>query len=66
MARYEGQAALARHGHRQRHKRNVNAFADLLADGVSAGEAARRLGFKESWGKRILTQIRRGLGWQAS
>ena len=65
MARYEGQAALGRYIYRQRHARNVNAFADLLADGIEPGEAARRLGFRESWGRSVLTQIRRGLGPQA-
>ena len=49
----------------QAHARTVNAFADLLAAGVSTRLAAQQLGMKPSWGTSTLGHIRRGLGPQA-
>jgi hypothetical protein len=43
----------------------LDSFADLLADGVSTGHAAMKLGFTPGHGRVLLQRIVDKLGWQA-
>lgn len=40
-------------------------FADLIAEGIHPEDAAVRMGLCRSYGRLMLTSIRRQLGWQA-
>ena len=44
----------------------IDAFAEMLADGYSMGQAARDLGKSQAWSTKALAKIRAGLGWQAA
>jgi len=43
----------------------LGAFADHIAEGVSIAVAARLVGVSEAYGRVMLQNIRRQLGWQA-
>ncbi len=43
----------------------VNRFADLLATGLTIGEAARVMEIDPSLGRAYLGDMRKALGWQA-
>lgn len=40
-------------------------FAECLANDGDVARCAARLGKSQSWGAQALSDIRRGLGWQA-
>lgn len=50
---------------RQEQRRKLDAFADLLAEGVAVSTAARQLGFDHSYGRILLKKLCDGLGEQA-
>jgi transposase len=43
----------------------LDRFADLLADGIQAEDAAERLGYSRAYGNAMLQRIRKRLGPQA-
>lgn len=43
----------------------MDAFADLMADGLSIAEASEQLGITKNSGEQTFWRIRKGLGWQA-
>lgn len=49
-----------------RHRRRLDQFADLLAEGMHYEDAAEAVGMARKSGGPMLTELRRGLGWQAS
>lgn len=40
-------------------------FADLLADGLTVSQAAEHCGASASYGRVLLTKMKKKLGWQA-
>lgn len=58
-ARYE------REKRKAERRRNVAAFADLLAEGRGITEAAAYLGLSQQTGSAYFATIRKELGWQA-
>jgi AmiR/NasT family two-component response regulator len=46
-------------------RREIDRFAENLAEGASIAGAAALIGKTVSWGERAFRDIRRGLGWQA-
>lgn len=44
---------------------NLDAFAELLAEGVRAEDASTQMGFVPQYGRVMLAKLRKGLGAQA-